>query len=93
MGDSCPIQTGRQDILATAYLKPGKTLVSLASWAQADARVRLHIDWPALGMAPQKAVLRAPAIAGFQAAQTFLPGDEIAVPQKRGWLLILEERK
>ena len=30
---ACPVRTGRKDVLATAYVKPGKTLVALASWA------------------------------------------------------------
>ena len=88
----CPIRTGHPDVLATAYVKPGKSLVALASWAKADARVRLRIEWPALGLDPRKTVLRAPAMPGFQAAQTFQPADEITVLPKRGWLLILEEK-
>jgi beta-galactosidase/beta-glucuronidase len=88
---SRPIQTGRNDVLATAYVKPGKTLLALASWAKEDARVRLRIGWHALGMNQQKALLRAPAVPGFQEARTFQPDDEIPVPQKRGWLLVLEQ--
>ncbi|MBI2929018.1 MAG: hypothetical protein HYY24_25420 [Verrucomicrobia bacterium] len=90
---SCPVKTGRDDILATAYVKPRKTLISLASWAKDKeaARVRLRIAWQALGMPREKAVLRAPAIPGFQAARTFQPDDEIPVPHGRGWLLVMEE--
>lgn len=89
---ACPIQTGRPDVLATAYVKPGKSLIALASWAKAEARLRLRIDWAALKLDSQKAVLRAPAIPGFQAAKTFQPDDEITVPPKRGWLLVAEEQ-
>ncbi|MBI4328218.1 MAG: hypothetical protein HY674_23560 [Chloroflexi bacterium] len=89
---SCPIQTGRNDLLATAYVKPGQTLLALASWAKEDAPVRLLIEWPALGMTRQKAVWRAPAIPGFQEARTFQPDDEIPVRHGRGWLLLLEEK-
>lgn len=89
---SCPIHTDRPDVLVTAYVKPDKTLVALASWAKEEARVRLRIDWAALRLNPEKTVLRAPAIPGFQEARNFQPGDEITVSPKRGWLLILEER-
>ena len=39
----CPVRTGREDVLATAYVKPGKTLIALASWAPEKAEVRLRI--------------------------------------------------
>lgn len=90
---TCPVQTGRSDVLATAYLKPGRTLVALASWAKTEARLSLRLDWTALGLDPQKTVLQAPAIPGFQEARTFAPGDEIPVAPGRGWVLLLEERK
>ena len=30
---SCPLKTGRSNLFATAYVRAGKTLVSVASWA------------------------------------------------------------
>jgi len=90
---ACPVKTGRKDILATAYVKPGKTLVALASWAKEPADVKLSIDWQALGLDPQKATLFAPAIQSFQPAAIFKPTDAIPVAPARGWLLILDEEK
>jgi len=58
----CPVQMGREDILASVYVKPGKALVALASWCQEDARVKLVIDWEKLGMRPEKAILEAAEI-------------------------------
>ena len=86
---ACPVKTGRQDILATAYVRPGRTLLAVASWAPQAAAVRLEIDWKALGLDPAAATLRAPAIEGFQKAATFKPGDEIPVEPKRGWLIVI----
>ncbi len=86
----CPVTTDNKDVLATVYRKKGKTLISLASWAKEPARVRLAIDWKALGIDPTKARLTAPAIPGFQDAASFGPSDEIPVQPGRGWLLILD---
>jgi len=85
----CPVKTDNKDILATAYVKQGKALVSIASWAQADANVRLAVDWRALGIDPAKAVLTAPEIRDFQPAAKFGPNDPIPVPKDKGWLLIV----
>ena len=88
---SCPVKTGHDDVLATAYVKQGKTLISLASWAKEPVLCRLAIDWKALGLDPEKAHLFAPAIEGLQGATLFGPEDPIPVLPARGWLLIVDE--
>jgi len=71
--------------------KPGgnSVLIALASWAKDPVDIRLTIDWKKLGLDPQKAVLRAPAIDKFQPAAEFRPGDAIRVEPGKGWLLVL----
>jgi len=90
---SCPVRTGREDVMATAYVKKGKTMIALASWAKEAADCRLKIDWAAVGLNPAKAVLTAPAIEEFQKAASFKPDDAIRMEPGKGWLLILEERE
>ncbi|HTJ12828.1 MAG TPA: glycoside hydrolase domain-containing protein [Dinghuibacter sp.] len=89
----CPVSTGREDVLATVFKKPGKTLVALASWATADTAVMLNIDWRALGINVKKARLLAPAITGFQVGREFKPGRAIPVAKDKGLLLIIDESK
>jgi hypothetical protein len=48
---------------------------------------------PSIGSAGDraaKAVLTAPEVKDFQPAARFSPGDAIAVPKGRGWLLVIE---
>ncbi len=85
-----PVKTGRDDVLATSYVRHGKTLIALASWAPQSTSVKLQIDWKALGLKPGNATLKAPAVAGFQPAAEFKPGDAIPVEPRKGWLLILD---
>jgi hypothetical protein len=85
----CPVRTDRPDILATAYVRKGRTLISVASWAPADASVHLRIDWKALGLDPKKAKLVAPEIKDFQPVAVFQPSDAIPVHPNRGWILEL----
>jgi hypothetical protein len=91
--ESCPVKTDRPNVLATAYVKQGKTLVSLASWAPETVECRLSIDWKALGLDPQKAHLFAPAIESFQRAALFSPDDPIPVYPARGWLLVIDQQQ
>ncbi len=87
----CPVRTGRDDVLATAYVKPGKTLVAVASWAKEKTDVRLQIDWPALGLDASKARLVAPEVKDFQPAENWRPDEPISVEPLRGWLIYVTE--
>ena len=84
-----PVTTGRPDVLATSYVRNGRTLVALASWAKESAEVNLTIDWAALGLDPGRARMVAPAIDKFQVGATFEPGQAIPVEPGRGWLIVI----
>jgi hypothetical protein len=84
---NCPVRTDREEVLATAYVKPGRTLVALASWAPEKAEVRLQIDWQALGLDGSKARLVAPEVKDFQHTKAWRPDEPITVEPKRGWLI------
>jgi hypothetical protein len=86
---SSPVRTERDDVLATVYRKPGRAMVAVASWAAAEVRLVLAIDWAALGIDPARASLRAPEIAGFQPARTFRVGEPIPVAPGRGWVVVI----
>jgi hypothetical protein len=88
----CPVKTGQPQVQATVYLKKGSAMIALASWAPQKVETRLAIDWQALGLDPAKAVLFAPKSLGFQKAQTWKPGDAIAIEPGRGWLIIVDEK-
>ncbi|MDH5714485.1 MAG: DUF6067 family protein [Candidatus Aminicenantes bacterium] len=90
---SCPVKTNHKDILATAYVKKDEVLISIASWAEEQVNIRLDIDWDALGVDAEKAMLLAPRIEDFQDSAIFIPTDEIPVEPGKGWLLILSELK
>lgn len=86
-----PVQTGRDDVLVTSYVRKGDaTLIALASWAPQPTRVKLSIDWKALGLGQAKATLVAPALEGFQPAATFKPDEAIPVEPGKGWLIMVK---
>jgi len=88
----CPVKTDHPNVLATAYVGRGKTLISLASWAAEDVSVKLSFDWQALGLDPANLTLTAPEVLGFQSHARFQPGDAIPVLKGKGWLLRLEPK-
>ncbi len=86
----CPVSTDRADVRATAYVKEGRTLIALGSWAPGSVDVKLDIDWQAIGLDPASCVLRAPAIKHFQPEHSWTPGEPIAIEHVKGWLIIVE---
>ncbi len=89
----CPVKTDNKNVLATVYVKAGRALVALASWAKEKTEVRLTFDWNALKLHSQSAVLYAPEIPGFQPEARFRPEEKIPVEPGKGWLLIVREER
>ena len=84
-----PVRTDHADVLATTYQQPGRALVAVASWAKDTVRVRLNVDWRALGLDSTRVRFEAAAIDSFQPRATWAPGESIPVAPGRGWLLQL----
>ena len=89
----CPVETGREDVLVTAYVKPGETLLAIASWAESDVEVQLELDWTALGFDSSKAMFTAEEVDGFQSSSSFALADAIPIKAGRGWLLRLRSAR
>ena len=70
----------------TAYVRKGKTLLAVGSWAKRKVDVRLTFDWKALGLDPAKVSLQAPLVDGFQPKAQWAPTDTIPVSPLKGWL-------
>ena len=87
----CPVKTDNPKVLATVYRRPGHSFIALGSWADQEVSVQLAVDWKALGLSPDKVSLRAPAMKGFQPAQTWKAGEPIRVPAGQGWFLVVDE--
>jgi len=87
-----PVTTGDTAVLATTWLRPGRAMVSLGSWRADDTKIRLTIDWKALGLDPARTHVRSPAISGFQDGANWEPNDPILVPGKKGVILLFEQR-
>jgi len=88
-----PVKTNNAEVLATIYKKPGKVLVSIASWAAEDVNIKLKIDWKALGLNPAAATVTAPEVKNFQQGTKFKDGQVIKVEKGKGWLLIISDKK
>lgn len=84
------ITTTNKDVPATVYLKEGKMLISIASWADNEVKVKLNINWEKAGLNPDNVKLFAPSMDGFQPERIFELNEFIPIEPTKGWLLIVE---
>jgi hypothetical protein len=89
---NCPVKTDNKDILATAYVRKDRVLISIASWAKEPVKCKMTIDFKTLGFNPAEMILEAPEILKFQSAAKFGINDLIEVQPEKGWLLVLKKK-
>ena len=92
----CPVSTSDPEVKATAYVKDGKTLVSIGNFSDKDKTIKLTVDFKAIGIDPSKAIIQAPEIPNFQEERSFTPlrmtgVENLSVKSKEGWLLIVTQ--
>ena len=68
-------------------------MISLATWAKNDDKVRLEIDWEAIGLVPENVELFAPEISKFQPEKTWNINEPILIPKGKGFLIIIRNIK
>lgn len=90
--DAPVAQASDPDVKVTAYVKNGRTLLSIGNYADTPRTVSLRLDWAQLGLDPSRCVLRAPEVDRFQPEASWQVGDRITVAPKRGWLIYVEPR-
>ena len=88
--ENCPVKTDNEKVLATAYVHQGKALISVASWASETVKVKLNIDWKAIGIDPFKAKFTIPAVKNFQQGQPFSKEGTLEIAPTKGFLLIVD---
>ena len=86
-----PVTTGREDILATTYVKPGSALVAIGSWSAKDEILSLTMNLQAMGFSGPVRIW-APAVEGLQPAAEIDP-RAVMIPAKRGLYLRVEARR
>src|SRR5699024_8606327 len=88
-----PIESGNDKVKATSYVRKGeRTLLILASWADSTVDITPQIDWDAIGLDPQNAVIEAPKIEDLQEAGQYQVDETLSIAPARGKMLIIKEK-
>ncbi len=84
-----PVRTSNPDVLATSWITPTGLVTALASWAPETASVTLEFGPEFVHLAG--GAFATPAVAGFQEAAVFGPGEAITVEPRRGAILVINQ--
>lgn len=85
----CPVKTGNEDIVATAYVKEDKALVVLANWTDFPQTAHLSWDEELLGFKPSSCSL--PEIREVQWGGSFSFQKPCEIMGRGGLILLLEK--
>ena len=85
----CPVKTDRDDVLVTAFLKPGQAFLAVASWATGTARCRLVVDWAKLGIDPRTAKIIMPRVFPYQRGKKVPKDLSLTIPQLMGCFVLV----
>ena len=83
-------ETNDPDVKVTAYIRQGKTLLSIGNFSDKTKTVSLKIDFEKLGIDPANAKLIAPDIQDFQPSIEWMPGEKITIEPRKGWLIYVQ---
>lgn len=89
----CPVTCSNPLIKATIYKGTDETVISVANWAADDQTVSLSIDGSKLGIDPNELDAYIPAIKDFQNEQKNVLLNKLTVPGKKGYLILIKNKK
>jgi hypothetical protein len=88
--DEPVVVSSDMNVKVTAYVKQGKTLLSIGNFSDETKMVSLKIDFEKLGIDAENAKLFVPEIPDFQPAKEWKLQEKIEVEPRKGWLIYLQ---
>ena len=87
----CPVSCSNANVKATVYKSSDDAIISVANWSGTDQNVSIVIDWTKLGLDQKTYKISLPEIKDFQTQQEDFSLNRMAIPGKKGFLILLEK--
>ncbi len=88
----CPVTCSNTSIKATVYKSADEVIISVANWSVKDEKATLKVDWVGIGLNPGKSDVFIPELKDFQTEKTDVSLDNMTIPGKKGYLIILKKK-
>ena len=89
---NCPVKSNNPLVKASIFKGADDAIISVANWSENDQICLLSVDWLKLGFVQAKTDIFIPEIKAFQAEQKPVSFEKLAVPGKKGFLIILKKK-
>ncbi len=89
---SSPLTCTNDSVRATLYKGREESVLAIANWGSEEQRCSIRIDWAKLGYDSAACSLTIPRIPGYQDTPPRASLDEIRVPGRKGYLILMRNR-
>lgn len=86
------VASSNPSILATSYVKDGKTLIAIGNFSDKDCESKITIDYKALGLDEKSVTVVAPEIKDFQGASELNTNPTVKIKAKEGIILQVSQK-
>ena len=90
-GEGKPVKSDNDLVKTTFYKGLDEHIIAVANWSEKDQLCSLDIDWNKLGYEKSACKYIIPAIPGFQDKQSPVSLNELIIPGKKGFLILLRK--
>jgi hypothetical protein len=90
--ERCPVGTNNPELVASVYKGTDDWVIAVGNWSDKAQTGTLQVNWKALGINPEQAVLIVPEISEFQQPAQLKPNDKLDVEGGKGMILILKRK-
>ena len=90
--ESHPVKSSNNKVYTSLFRGEKESILAVANWSDKDQPVSLNIRWQTLGIDPSKTEIFMPAIKDFQDAEEDVDLNDLIVPAKKGFLIIIRNK-
>jgi hypothetical protein len=87
-----PVKCSNPQIKASIFKGDGEDIISLANWTDKEQIVSLSVRWAELGLDNSLTDIFIPEIKDFQSGHKSVSLENISVPGKKGYIIILKKK-
>lgn len=89
----CPVTCSNPLIKASLYKSADEVIISIANWSEKDEETTLRVDWTKIGFNSGKTEIFIPEIKDFQTERRSVSLDNMTIPGKKGYLIVIKKKK
>jgi hypothetical protein len=87
-----PVTCSNPSAKASIFISRDEVIVAVANWTDLDALTSITLNWAKLGMDPAGSDISIPELQNFQTGQTAVSLDNLTLPGKKGYLIVIKKK-